>query len=108
MVSNLLKISAVLCLLIITNTLTFYCATRPDGEPQKSSKATQMADNIKVGVLIPDRFLTGSSPEDWGLAESFLSPEIRWKYYQKGKVPGLEGTGFAFEQAPYSENIVLK
>lgn len=80
--------------LTITHTFAFIAGIlwSSSANPSKSAKVP-----IQAGVLIPDDMLSGDTLVDLKQAESFLSENYQWQLIKKGKVPGLNGTGFAYE-----------
>lgn len=55
-------------------------------------------ETVNVGVIIPDRLLTGDSEKDWKFAESFFSKEQKLTRSKTGTLSGIpEHTGFSFK-----------
>lgn len=68
-------------------------------------------EKIYAGVVLPPNLVTGDYSKDMDTVRKFLSQNNEWSHISSGKVPTLEGQGFALECSiciPENENKLAK
>lgn len=61
-------------------------------------QTNQKKVTVEMGIILPDKLLTGDPEKDWLLAQSFFSKEQTLTRHKTGTLPGITGyTGFSFK-----------
>ena len=61
------------------------------------TKSKMTVHGVKIGVLLSPENLTGDEYKDFEYAKTFLSQKHHFMFLEKGTIPGLIGTGYAFQ-----------